>query len=1165
MGSDIARVSYDSKQLYRSVVIQQGRVTLEADWNEEQAIAGEELRQQTLEIIGPAATPDNAYQVLPPINATPFNFSVRKGTMYVGGVRVQLDAQTDYLNQPDWLDFWHDPDFWVDPSKLSPPPTTEWVYLFLHEQEVSAVEDMALREVALGGADTAARTRIIQHIVRLASQTKDCTGGLDAGIKAWAALGLLFDSSTMRLLPQSTLRVSFPPAPTPDPCKPEAVGGYLGADNQLIRVQISGPNRLLWGYDDASFLYRVDIDSARKTLHLQSRPIDAAHQPQANQAVEVLSSAAKLANGEYVASAMGVVQTLNSAYNTDSQSITLPNALPPEYGDSTLTPRAFLRVWQQELQFTPGTPLALGDTGVLVTLNNPPFTLGEYWQIAVRPSTPTKVYPQRYLDGLQPPDGPRLWVCPLAAIEWDNGVLKLDDDCRKHFCNLVEACGREAACCSLTVSPPGTTSGDFTSIQQAIDALPASGGEICVLRGSYTEAITLENKRDVVIHGCGSDTRIIAPDGAQAAFSITDSQQITLRDLAIESLASLGVLVAGESSEIKLQSLAVLARDHSAILAKVAKSLSVEECTLGAASLASDLVDGGTVGLDPLLYAAGDGLLIERNVLECEAEESDRRRASGGMQIGGGSANVEIRQNLIRRGNGNGITLGSISYLSPADVNNDALIANLGGARGGAALTRFAYFFDQNNCIFIPGDPQDPTSGGTPLIPVSDGDLYDIRIIENEIEQMGQNGIAVARLSFPDKNPDLITIQGLTICDNMIVRCMQLEVGTISLENLQLVAFGGIILADVEIATLRGNTIEYVGDTHRDPICGLFITMATGVTIEGNRLRHNGMVAVAQQPLKLGNRGGILIRFARAPSEPLTIQFLSQELSGQRQDGMPASVLRDNVVVAREGRALFLVALGPVSVNHNQFTAHGSDFRALLASLIGSAAGRNPAMMVNTATFLTPGAKTLDPLLDALGANAVLIFDLGWSNELYLQLGGLSGKGQEGKWFIGGNILFNNNQVVFDALATITFSLCAVLLFTFDTVTMSSNQFECDLLIDFVILDVLVIALSTEITTNRFTEGIFNCFLSALTVGILLNSTGLNVGTHCIIDLGIIKPGVLAVAGAGPPQDRLRLNIALIDPSGTSQTCNLFETRMPGLMANWKLRSADVGYVAANQ
>ena len=45
MGSDRARVSYDPNQHYRSVVMQQGRVTLEADWNENQAIFGEELRQ----------------------------------------------------------------------------------------------------------------------------------------------------------------------------------------------------------------------------------------------------------------------------------------------------------------------------------------------------------------------------------------------------------------------------------------------------------------------------------------------------------------------------------------------------------------------------------------------------------------------------------------------------------------------------------------------------------------------------------------------------------------------------------------------------------------------------------------------------------------------------------------------------------------------------------------------------------------------------------------------------------------------------------------------------------------------------------------------------------------------------------------------------------------
>lgn len=167
MGSDRARVSYDPNRHYRSVVMQQGRVTLEADWNEDDTIHGEELRHETLDIVGPAGTPDDGYRVVqtnqPP--KPPFDFTIGgggpqgSGTMYVGGVRLTLDAPIQYSQQPDWVDHFADPD-WVMPTSEN-PAANEFVYLFVREQEISAVEDSVLRDVALGGPDTAQRTRMI--------------------------------------------------------------------------------------------------------------------------------------------------------------------------------------------------------------------------------------------------------------------------------------------------------------------------------------------------------------------------------------------------------------------------------------------------------------------------------------------------------------------------------------------------------------------------------------------------------------------------------------------------------------------------------------------------------------------------------------------------------------------------------------------------------------------------------------------------------------------------------------------------------------------------------------------------------------------------------------------------------------------------------------------
>jgi hypothetical protein len=488
MGSDRARVTYDPKQQYRSVVMQQGRVTLEADWNEAWQINDEELRKETLDIVGPCGTPDGGYKVDPASTSNaPFDFTVGSGTIYVGGLRLCLDNPVQYSNQPDWRDIGpEDPD-WVDPASFvsSPgnPPGNEFVYLLVREQEVSAVEDYDLKDVALGGPDTAQRTRLLQRFPRVACQGTDCVSGLVAAQAKWQSEGLYFDPDTMRLDSWGTLTVSFTDqGSTTDPCQPQATGGYLDPDNQLIRVQISGVDpatgnpKFVWGFDDASFLYRINVDPNNpQNLVFQSVPVDSQHQPVTGQAVEVLRTAADLPNGGDIAATSGFVFTLAQNYDPDAQLIVMPTGitLPADFTNPNQSPanQLFLRVWQQEIIFTPGSPVPLGDTGLLVTLApstaGQPFHLGDYWMFAVRPATPQTVYPERYQKSAQPPDGPRLWACPLGVIAWSDTSGILASDCRNSMCNLVDLCKRQQGCCTITVRPQDLN--DVTTLQSVIN------------------------------------------------------------------------------------------------------------------------------------------------------------------------------------------------------------------------------------------------------------------------------------------------------------------------------------------------------------------------------------------------------------------------------------------------------------------------------------------------------------------------------------------------------------------------------------------------------------------------------------------------------------------------------------------------------------------------
>jgi len=82
MVADIARITYDPTRQYRTVVRQQGRVTLEADENEAATLASEALRLETIDIFGPAAAIGDGYRV--GSASGPGGISIHSGIFYLG-------------------------------------------------------------------------------------------------------------------------------------------------------------------------------------------------------------------------------------------------------------------------------------------------------------------------------------------------------------------------------------------------------------------------------------------------------------------------------------------------------------------------------------------------------------------------------------------------------------------------------------------------------------------------------------------------------------------------------------------------------------------------------------------------------------------------------------------------------------------------------------------------------------------------------------------------------------------------------------------------------------------------------------------------------------------------------------------------------------------------
>jgi hypothetical protein len=548
MTSDRARVTYDPARRYHGVVAQQGRVSLEADWNEAQAITGAELTARTLDVVGRAGSPNQGYEITPVTgdgdtgggNATG-DLLIRAGTLYVGGQRVHLARDVRYADQPDWADREGDP-LWRDPAVPRHPH--ELVYLLTREQEVSAVEDPALRDVALGGPDTTQRLRLLPRVVRHptdAQTWEDAWGRLVE--EQWRPRGFTVDKASRALLPGARLQVTAFDADGTE--QPADHGGYLGPNNQLIRVQLArvdddGVPVLVWGYDNASFLYRLSssvISASRTILRLAAAPVDAYHQPAEHQVVEVLRSAAVLTAGDCVAAATGQVARVVIAYDPDSREIVIDTALAPEYlkkPDEGLP--LFLRVWQGEVRCPPGEERELGGSGLRIRLTGPPapsaedkpdpepapgaipksdpepipkpdsspapgaaadappqesYPVGAYWTIAVRPSVGPGaagvVYPQRILGDPQPPDGPRQWLTPLAFLRWQQAAPRppAPEDCVPRFAGLVRI---DQATRSRTVRLQPHEVGGGWGLQDAIDAHTSRdrAAVVCLAPGTYS-------------------------------------------------------------------------------------------------------------------------------------------------------------------------------------------------------------------------------------------------------------------------------------------------------------------------------------------------------------------------------------------------------------------------------------------------------------------------------------------------------------------------------------------------------------------------------------------------------------------------------------------------------------------------------------------------------
>ena len=227
----------------------------------------------------------------------------------------------------------------------------------------------------------------------------------------------------------------------------------------------------------------------------------------------------------------------------------------------------------------------------------------------------------------EPPRGPVYHRVPLAEITWGDPVEI--EDCRHRFRPLTQL----DTCCTFRVGDGVRSHGDFTSIQQAINALPARGGEVCVLPGVFEENITIIDRANITISGCGSRSLIRSRRAVAPVIRVRGGANIAIESLAIEANTRGGGIVLEGANYfdddrrvhplvgMTLSHLLVLGGLRAAVRASYVAGLTVRRCRLYQRDIAC---------FEHTLVLRVDDALIAENLVEVGLRSRELHGEPGG-------------------------------------------------------------------------------------------------------------------------------------------------------------------------------------------------------------------------------------------------------------------------------------------------------------------------------------------------------------------------------------------------------------------------------------------------------------------------------------------------------------------------------------------------------
>lgn len=408
MKGDFSRNTFRKEKHYSKVNMQQGRVLVDADWNEQIDIDQHHERTSISDIIGESGAPSkekDGFSIKPKDSS----YVISRGRYYVDGIVCENEKDCNGYEQPDLPSF----------GEHSPCPIntgTYLAYLDVWERHITDLDDPSIRETALGGTDTSTRLKIVWQVKALMIAD---IGESDIDIDSSPSWTCLKERSSGSL--QATVDNS----------------GYRGLDNRLYRVEIHNEGDLnqatfKWSRDNGSIVSRIkSFTPIENKISVSVDSKDCLTKFAAGQWIEVIDDRQDL---------WGLPGTMIRIQNIENNVITFDmDTFKGAAAANINYPQEFhpkIRRWESARGFMPVTGdhyIDLED-GIQVKFGPGHYRTGDYWTIPTRTASGEIEWPKNE-EGSIPisPEGIIHHYSPLALIELDQKQIKLVTDYRNVF------------------------------------------------------------------------------------------------------------------------------------------------------------------------------------------------------------------------------------------------------------------------------------------------------------------------------------------------------------------------------------------------------------------------------------------------------------------------------------------------------------------------------------------------------------------------------------------------------------------------------------------------------------------------------------------------------------------------------------------------------------